>query len=1131
MNKKKLFLVALVLSCNLGIYAQGVSLRLRNVTVAKAMTELRKKTGYSFVYEGSDLNTTQKVNVDAKDVWQAAEQILGSQNVTYTIQGKNIVVSKDRQEQSRPQNTVKKSTGRRTVRGRITDANGEPIIGASVKVKGSDMGAVTDLDGNYSISADTGDELVVSYVGFKTQDVRVGQKDVVNVTISEDNKLLNEVVVVGYGSQLRKQITGAIASVKGDDIMTPNAVSADKLLQGHVAGLTITQNSAQPGSGMNVNIRGQLSPNGSNAPLYVIDGVVISSNANKASNVGPSGLLEYSLRDGSDRSPLATLNPEDISSIDVLKDASAAAIYGSQAANGVILITTKKGKQGTPKVTYNGSVSFQNLGKYYDMLDAWQFMEQSNLSTKEQWLYDNKYYPYGTTQAPSSGWPIVYTDEDIANQKESYNHVDDITRTGVIFDNNVSVSAGTEKFKVYSSLNFFDQKAILKTSAMRRMSGRVNVEYTFNKYVTVRVNNMYTYMKSKNPSMGHWRDYANEANYTNAALVFSPRLPLAQADGTLTEPENQLVTNPLKFEMMKNNTVTKRLMFTPSIEIHFTPWLTGHAQFAADETSENRDIFSPTAARVTQQIQYNYGGYSNAYNNNYSMEEYLTFDKKFAYHGLTATIGTGFYRAKGNSYQFCVFNLPTDVLSNNNLALSSDVEDTTYGSNRWSRDKFSQFGRVNYSYRDTYILGMTLRHDGSSAFAENHKWGWFPGVSAAWNVTNEKFMKSTQDWLDYLKLRIGYGLSGNESILTGNNYMMNTYGTATGAWFFFNNSQNNGVIQKQKGNNDLKWETDITFNAGLDFELLKNRLSGSVDYYVRTAKDLLDFATLPANEVVSKIAKNVGKTRSTGIELALKGTILQTKDWNWTAYLNMSHNKNYWVERNPEVSLSPWVKTKGEINAIYGWKTNGIFKSREEIQWYTSNGKVLQPDAYPGNLKYVDVNGDGVMNDEDIVYLGCRDPKVNYGLGTSAQWKNWQLDIDTYGVLGEKTYEGWFYTGFVGNSRINKSVKTLEHWSTYNSNGWRPGIAADITGNNNKSGTNDFTLKSMNYLRVKDIRLTYILPKSLLQAWKLSNASIYFDLQNSLLLTNYDGLDPEMEHNAAPFPIPRTYVVGVNIAF
>ena len=327
----------------------------------------------------------------------------------------------------------------------------------------------------------------------------------------------------------------------------------------------------------------------------------------------------------------------------------------------------------------------------------------------------------------------------------------------------------------------------------------------------------------------------------------------------------------------------------------------------------------------------------------------------------------------------------------------------------------------------------------------------------------------------------------------------------------------------------MKWETDITINAGLDFGFFDDRLTGSVDYYVRTAKDLLNFTPLPVTGMVTNIAKNVGSTRSQGIEVSLKGTLIDKKDWTLTAYANVAHNRSKWVERNPEVAISPWLKEKDDLSPIYGWKTNGIFHSLEEVQAYTSNGKVLQPDAKPGNLRYVDVNGDGVMDDNDIVKLGTWDPKANFGLGASLRFKNWMLDIDTYGVLGRKSHDAWHFRG-IGDD--NTSVRVKDRWTSYNPTGWYPGIAQDVTGGNNKTGMHDFTLKNVHFWRFKDIKLTYMLPEKFLKRNKIaSDASVFVDLQNTLMLTNYEGLDPEMGTNFAPFPIPFTVVLGVNINF
>ena len=1015
----------------------------------------------------------------------------------------------------------------KTIKGKVVDSKNEVLVGVGVQEKGTTNGVATDLDGTFSITLMRNDAtLVFSSIGYTTEEIKVGSQAVINVTLKDDTMLLDDVVVVGYGSQLKKSVTGAISSVKEKDFKAPNSVSVDAALQGKVAGLTLNVSSAQPGSGVSANIRGNLSPNGSNAPLYVIDGVVISSNSNNASKVGPDRMMGYALRDGANRSPLATINPNDIASIDVLKDASAAAIYGSAAANGVILITTKKGQSGKPQVQYSGSVSVSKIGKYYEMLDAWQYMEQSNLATKEEWLWGQKYAPYGPTAAPSSGWPVRFTQDEIDSVKKSYNHIDEVTRTGLIHDHNLSITGGTDKFKVFTSFNFYDNTAVLKGSDLQRISGRINFDAQVLKWLKISVNSMYTQNKANNPSIGHWRENANEANLTNSALYFPPTRPLRNEDGELNNPDNPLSNNPLKYLMIKDVSTTKRIFFTPNIEVKFTPWLKANVVVAVDNTDDNRSVFSPKAAKLVQQTTDNFGGFSNGYNTNSSAEEYITFDKTFGKHYVNAVVGTGYYKAMGSSYSFTAHNLPTDALENNALQLSSDKDNATWNSHKWERTKLSFFGRANYSYDDRYVVGITMRYDGSSVFAKNHKFGFFPGISAAWNISNEQFMKNAS-WVDFLKLRAGYGTSGNESILAGNHYTLNTYGAAnSGGWYYFNGVLTNGIYQLQKGNPNLKWETDITANIGLDWTLFGGRLAGSIDGYVRTAKDLLDFATLPINDVMNKMAKNIGKTRSTGVELAIRGTMIDKKDWTWSAYFNIAHNYSQWVERNPEVALNPWQSEKDGLSDIFGWETDGIFTSYEEAQ----NSK-LQPGSYPGTLKYVDQNGDGKLDKDDVVKLGNGDPFAVYGIGTTLRWKNLTLDIDGYGVLGQYRGYGWGYTWLMTGDPINHSVQCLDRWTSYNTNGFLTGIATDVAGSNNPSGTNDYLRKQTHFLRLKNIKLTYSLPQNVLNSCRISNASIFIDFQNSLLLTNYEGLDPEMEQNSSPFPIPYTGVLGINLTF
>jgi TonB-linked SusC/RagA family outer membrane protein len=1019
-----------------------------------------------------------------------------------------------------------------TVTGKVINSDNEPIIGAGVQEKDITNGTVTDLDGNYSITIQGDDAvLVFSSLGYASAEEIVGNRSVINVTLIDDVVTLENAVVVGYGSQLKTSVTGAISSVKEKDFKAPNAVSIDASLKGKVAGLTLSQSSAQPGSAVSANIRGELSPHGSNAPLYVIDGVIINSNSNTASKLGPTRLMDYSLRDGANRSPLSTINPNDIASVDVLKDASATAIYGSAAANGVILITTKKGQSGKPVVTYSGSVSVQETKTFLEPLSSAEFFQWGNDSVYENWLWANKYYPYGTTQPPTSGYTVLYTQDEVNKySSQNYNHVNEILRTGFIQDHNVSINGGVDKFKVYASFNYYDNTPILKGSDLKRYSGRVNMEAIIAKWLKVNINSMYTFNKANNPSIGHWRENANEANLTNAALYFPPYKALTDGKGNLTAPDYGNSNNPLKYLQIKDQSTTKRLFFTPNFEITFCPWLKLNAQISVDKTDDSRDVWSPTTAKMAQQIGDNYGAYSNGYNNNYSAEEYFTFNKKSGKNYINAVLGTGYYIAEGNSYGFSVFNLPTDVLENNALQMSSDVEMTTYNSNRWKRTKMSFFGRINYSYDDRYVFGATLRRDGSSVFAANHKWGSFPGVSAAWNASNEEFLKGV-NWIDFLKLRAGWGTSGNESILTNNNYSLTTFGSANfGGWYYFDGALVNGIYQLQKGNPNLKWETDITFDVGIDYNFFGNRLSGSIDYYIRTAKDLLDFAKLPINDLMNRQAKNIGSTRSTGIEFSARGTMIQKKDFEWSGYFNIAHNHSFWLERNPEVSLNPWESQKDDLSSLFGWETAGIFKTQEEIQQWTSNGQVLQPKAYVGNLKYVDQNGDGKLDDDDIVFFGNSQPFAVYGLGTSFRWKNWTLDIAGYGVLGQLRKYSWGYSGIMVD-KLNTSVHCYDRWTSKNPEGFLAGIASDQTANSNSSGYNNYTLKRTSYLRFSDIVLTYNLPENLVKNAKISNAAVYLDLQNTALITNFEGYDPEMERNSSPYPIPFTMVLGVNLSF
>lgn len=703
-------------------------------------------------------------------------------------------------------------------------------------------------------------------------------------------------------------------------------------------------------------------------------------------------------------------------------------------------------------------------------------------------------------------------------------------RTGTINDQNISLSGGTESTKYYTSFNFFDQKSLLQSTDFKRCSFRFNFSQSFNKWLKLDVNSMYTQTIANNPSIGGSRPNGNEARQTNAALLFSPQTPLRDKDGNLNTSDWPKIPNPYAWLLIRDRTDTRRLFFAPNLEVKISNDLKANVVAGLDRTSSERDVFSPSMAKLPEQTQTNYGGYAVSENNNHSVEGYLSYNKQFGNHNLSAVVGGGYYKTDEHDFALTVFNIPTDALGNNYLNLATDKELNNYSSWRSARVKLSQFARINYTFLDRYIIGVTARRDGSSVFADNKKWGLFPGVSGAWIVSEESFMRDNSV-LNFLKVRAGYGTTGNESVMTSNYYWTNLYGTAYGYNYYIGGKLYTAILQSQLGNPDLTWETDVTKNIGIEFGLFNNRITGTVELYQRTAKDLLDFTSLPSNSSISQVAKNVGSTRSQGFEIELKGDLVKTDILHWSANATFSRNRSFWVERNPEVALSPWVGERDRLNTIYGWESNGLFRSLDEVQNYTSNGQVLQPGSFPGNLKYIDQNGDGILDGKDVVKLGNPDPGAYFGFGMSLKYKNFDVSVNTYGMLGMSTYNGWtMYSSLWSlDQKQNQSVHLYDVWSSMNPNGTLTGLAFGSTESNNPSGVSDGgTLQKTNFLRLKNINIGYTLP----MARKLvQSARVYVDLQNIYAWTNYVGLDPEMERNASPFPIPFTVALGVNVNF
>lgn len=1012
------------------------------------------------------------------------------------------------------------------ITGKVTAEDEGGLPGVSVLEKGTTNGTATDIDGNYSITVGSEDAvLVFSFVGYQFQEIPVKGKRTVDVVLGPDIQTLGEVVVVGYGTMRREDISGAVASVQIEELPLVANTSIDHLLQGRAPGLSLLQRSAQPGGGLTISIRGAISPRGGNAPLYVIDGVPIFNNSSPERGLSDSDL---GFAGGVDRNPLNSINPADIESIDILKDASATAIYGSSAANGVVLITTKQGKDGPIRVDYRASYTVQSPKDYTTLFNAREFMEQHNRLAGDRYLFLNDLAPYGSND-PSSVPDFVptFSESDISATGVGADWLDMLIRDGSINDHNISISGGTAKTRVYTAFNYYGNQAIVENSDFVRYTGRVNIDQELGGRVRLGLRLMASQINNNNVSTGANSGGVEKYNMLQAAFAFSPTRAVFDEAGNYTKSYDTQITNPAAFLIMSDETRTGRMLLAPSVDIKIAEGLKATFIGGIDKQNSLRDFYLP---RKVQNFQLPNGMAQKSYSsiNNYSTEGYLSYDKKIGESTLGVVVGLGYYKNILNGYNVQAVDFFTDAFRDNNIGVASNMDQSFFGSYRSERTKISQFFRVNYGIRDKYVFTLTGRRDGSSEFAENKKYSFFPGISAAWRLTEEGFL-SGSNTVSNMKLRVGYGASGNDVI--GSNALA-LYGT--GYTFPIGDVLYTGVALTQVANPDLTWETDVSINVGLDFGFWNNRLTGTLDVFQKTAKDLLDFDPLPSNNAVGRVAANVGSTRSEGIELGLRSVNVEGA-LTWSTVLNVSTVRNFWVERNPTVTLAPWIGAGDPIRAVYGWRTDGIIQSNSEIPAH-------MPDAKPGNIRYVDVNDDGVLNSEDVVALGNRDPKWNIGLGNSLTYKNFDLNFFFYGFTGRIASINSIGRGYdpanpgerLALSNIqNTPTDILRVWSSDNTDGDWPGIATNPYSGSNPSGnaSHDFYEQKTDFFRLKNVTLGYTFPQKL---WNdqsfIRSARIFLDVQNLFVITDFEGFDPEFTE-INPYPQAVSTTVGVNVQF
>ncbi|WP_264537836.1 SusC/RagA family TonB-linked outer membrane protein [Flavobacterium sp. N1736] len=1033
------------------------------------------------------------------------------------------------------------------IKGVVLDELGQPMIGVTIVPKGSSRGTTTDFDGTFTIVVPSATEaLLFSYVGYDSKEVAIANQTNLKVSMVPVSKSLNEVVIVGYGTQKKKNVLGAMSSVKGESLTLSSAPSVLTALQGKVAGLQITQNSAQPGGGFNIQIRGAGSINASNDPLIVVDGFPITNLEQ------PGSGNRY---DGGTQGVLNSFNPNDIESIDVLKDASASAIYGARAANGVIMITTKKGKDGEVRVDYSGSYSYQKYNDGYDVLDLKQWMQLRNDASRENWEFINKVYPYSpktldeANAAPVNGIPYkrLYSDEQIRNAGAGTDWLSLVTRDGIVQQNNLSLRGGTQSTKYFLSGNLFDQQGIVKNSGIKRSTVHFSIDQKLVDFVTVgmnmtksRVNNQNSQLGGKfDPVTGQELSQFENSGIIRSAIQQSPDVLAIDAMGNYPiNPDNALEPNPYSMLTISDEGVVDRSLMNFYAEAKPFRGFTARVQAGFDQGNSSRSTYLPRTT-LYGALENGKASINTEKKNDDLLDVILTYNTKIRdVNNFTFMVGYSQQTFRTERSTLGNSNFITDAFLWNNMNAGAGTK--VVGSTNSEFGYRSYFSRLNYSYKDKYMLTSTIRRDGASMYAKNNKYALFPSISAGWDVSQEKFMTSISDYISQFKLRFGYGAVGN----SGGNAFAAYY--AQPAYLNPDESIWTGVFPTRLENPDLKWETTTEKNLGLDFEILNRRVSGSVEVYERVISDLLMLKPINSYNEINEVWANVGSTRSRGVEVTVSTVNIDHPDFKWRSTFTYSQFKTNWKKRAPDWKPRVYEGYNDPVRANYYQISDGVMQIGEVVP--------AQPDLYPGQIKIKDVNGfvrdnagnpvtdangvflrtgaaDGKIDDADTVLLGSQDPDFVAGLSNTIIWKNFQLNFMFNGMFGREIIDrtdfayGVTAVGVAQNGR-NATTNIYNRWTPDNPTNTRPGSNFGYT----QYGSGDFFLQEASFVRLQSVSLTYNFPKKWFGKF-MQGAAIRLDGQNLFTITKYDGIDPETDGYAAAYPNVKTYTVGVDLKF
>jgi len=1088
-------LIVFVLSVSADSYSQTYRLSIdkNNVTIADVFRDIEAKSEFSFLYSPREIDVNQQVSYQGSNelITEILASILADKDIAYRITDKHIILYK--QDQFFEKNDL--ILQGIAITGTVTDADGQPLPGASVSIKGTSQGTTTDANGVYSlIVPDVNSTLVFSYIGFVSQEFLVGTQRTIQVSLREVATELDEIVVVGYGTVKKRDLTGAVASVNSEKITSTSAINAAQALQGWVSGVLVNNTSSQPGASPSVYIRGKRSISASSDPLYVVDGIPMAGG-------------------------LSDLSPIDIESIDVLKDASATAIYGARGSNGVIMITTKRGKDGKTIVDYNGYYGAQTILNQLRYMNGAEYAE----TVREAYRSNNR-YPFDTPNFEEdqklTSFRDPYTLESLRMAYDANGNYDPskvrsdskwwdaVHRTGTVTNHQVSIRGGTAKTQFLISGNYYKDVGIMKDEDFSRYSIRMSLDHEISKWFKIGGMTTFTHsLQNRGSNLSDsWRVMPMGRFYDDDGTLL---VRVSGTDDQWFNPLQRLVEGAVSIPLKTN-----RFMGSYYGEIKLpVDGLRFRSNLGLDFRSIQDYEFRSAQSRNTTM---NYAKNAAQDIFSYTWENLLFYDKTFGDHtiGVTALQSIQQYLSESNNIP--VQNTPSDALLWYDVASGLVPGAISSSKSQWNLASF--MGRINYNFKGKYLLTLSARYDGASRLAPGHQWVLFPAASLAWRMNEESFLQDISV-INNLKLRLGYGTSASSEVSP-----YDTKGTLSTKYYNYGTLTRIGYAPNTMPNNTLTWETTGQWNLGIDFGILKNRLSGTIDAYVQNTTDLLLDRQLPVVSGFSVIKSNIGNTRNKGIELNLNSVNISRKDFSWTTNLMLYANKEEIVELYNGKQDDPgnsWFIGEA-INVFYDYKKVGIWQNTpedlSEMAKFNANGSNFKP----GAIKLYD-NGDYVINSDDRVIQGQARPKMIGSLNNTFTYKGFDLNFFFLGSYGSMIKNSISY---LNQAHRNGNVK-VNYWTPNNPTNDFP---RPIEGVDFLDYYETLHYEKADFLRLRFVTFGYTIPKHLGQKLELTRCRIYAQVQNPLIWTNYTGVDPE---GASGYTRPSvtSWIVGLNLSF